>query len=121
MQARTFRRPLSARNLDAYRVARELNRYCNPFIARTARHDKKLAEQLGKALPSVPQNFSEGMRRTGNDRHHLLTVALGSADEVRSILDNLEDRGIIRPDEARHADHLADRFCAMTYRLAEDA
>jgi len=116
---RTRRRPLTARHLDAYKVALELDRICNPFVARIASTDKKLAAQLQTALPSVAQNFSEGMRRIGNDRVHLLTIALGSADEVRTIIDLIESRGIIEPKEARHADHLADRFCAMAYRLSQ--
>jgi hypothetical protein len=33
-------------------------------------------------LPSISNNLSEAMRRTGRDRPHLSTVALGSADEI---------------------------------------
>ena len=79
--------PLSARRLDAYRVALELVSLLQPVVTRIAREDKDLAAQLRRALPSVPQNLAEAMRRTGRDRAHLLTVALGSADEVRCLVD----------------------------------
>jgi four helix bundle protein len=112
------RLPQSARRLDAYKVALELYRFCQPFIAKTRRVDERLADQLQKALPSMPQNLCEGRRRTGNDRYHLLTVALGSAEEVRAIFDILLIQGVMTSDEQQHADELADRFCAMVFRLA---
>jgi hypothetical protein len=37
---------------------------------------------MRRSLPSIPHNLCEGLRRIGNDRSHLLTVALGSAEEL---------------------------------------
>ena len=79
--------PASARRLDVYKVALQLVAAVTPLIPRIAQRNSKLGTQLKGALPSVPQNISEGLRRTGNDRAHLLTVALGSADEVRCVLE----------------------------------
>lgn len=113
------RHPLSARRLDAYRVGLELLTTMRPLTDRIARHDKDLAAQLRRSLPSMVKNLSEAMRRTGGDRPHLLTVSLGSADEVRTGIDIAAAYGILDADEARHADALADRFCAMVYRIRQ--
>ena len=111
--------PLSARRLDAYRLALELVALLQPALARIARDDKELAAQLRRALPSVPQNLAEAMRRTGRDRAHLLTVALGSADEVRCIVDVARVKQQLHADEATQAEALADRICATLFRLRQ--
>ena len=59
------------------------------------------------------------MRRTGKDRAHLLSVALGSCDEVRALLDTAAAFGVLSAAERLQADALADRICAMTYRLRQ--
>ena len=115
----TNRQPLSARKLDAYRVGVELLSYMRPFLERFAKDDRELASQMKRSLPSIVKNLSEAMRRTGADRAHLLTVALGSADEVRSGIDIALAYGLMQPEQARQAEHLADRFCAMTFRLRQ--
>lgn len=111
--------PTSARRLDIYKVALELVAFVRPFIARIASADPDLARQLKRALPSVPQNIAEGLRRTGRDRAHLLTVALGSTDEVRTIIDVALVNAVLDADEALAADTLADRVCAMAFRLRQ--
>ena len=111
--------PISARRLDAYRVALELVAWLRPLVARIARDDQDLAHQLKRALPSIPQNLAEAMRRTGRDRAHLLTVALGSADEVRCVVDIALAAALLQADEAETAEKLADRVCAMLYRIRE--
>ena len=114
-----IRNPLSARRLDAYKVALQLLAYMRPHVDRMRKTHKDLAKQLDRSLPSITNNLSEAMRRTGADRAHLLTVSLGSADEVRSSIDVALLNGIIPADDAAHADSLADRYCAMAYRLRQ--
>jgi four helix bundle protein len=111
--------PISARNLDIYRVILELIAYCKPLIPRIVRFNKRSANQLIESLLSTEQNLSEGMRRTGADRAHFLTIMLGSADEVRAILDGAHAFDVITPRERQGADALADRICAMGYRLRQ--
>ena len=111
--------PTSARRLDAYRVALELVAQVQPFICSIARTDPDLARQLKRALPSVAQNLAEGMRRTGRDRAHLLTIALGSADEVRTIVDIAAVQQLIDAALAAAAEATADRVCAMLYRIRQ--
>jgi four helix bundle protein len=75
--------------------------------------------QFVEALASTLQNLAEGMRRTGKDRAFLLTVALGSCDEVRAILEAAVAFGVLTQSEQQQVDGLADRICAMTYRLRQ--
>ena len=113
------RNPLSARRLDAYKVALQLCKTMQPHVDHIGKSYKDLADQLRRSLPSILNNLSEAMRRTGNDRAHLLTVSLGSADEVRSSIDAALISGLMQQDDAQHADDLADRYCAMVYRLRQ--
>jgi four helix bundle protein len=71
----------------AYDVALELARAVGPIVALIARHDPSLADQLRRAVTSVPLNVAEGNRRAGRDRPHHFRVALGSASEVQACLD----------------------------------
>lgn len=111
--------PDSARQLDVYRVTLELITSCQGFRARLQRFNRRLGTQLTESLASTAQNLAESMRRTGKDRAHLLTVALGSCDEVRALLEAAVAFGVVSPAEQRAADALADRVCAMTYRLRQ--
>lgn len=111
--------PNSARHLDVYRVTLELITLCRPHRDKLARFNRRLGAQLTESLASVLQNLAEGMRRTGRDRAHLLGVALGSCDEVRALLQAAVAFGVITPSEQRQADLLADRICAMGYRLRQ--
>ena len=92
-----------------------------PLIRRIAAVDKDLADQLGRAAPGMPQNLAEGMRRTGRDRAHLLTVSLGCTEEVRTIIDVAVAWDVLTDAEAAALDALADRLCAMTFRRRQKA
>ena len=80
---------------------------------------RRLGAQLTESLAPAAQNLAEGMRRTGKDRAHLLTVALGSCDEARALIETAVAFGVVSPAEWQQADALADRVCAMTYRLRQ--
>ncbi len=111
--------PFSARRLDAYKVALELLSYMQPHLQRIASQNRELKKQLDRSLPSIVNNLSEALRRTGADRPYHLTVSLGSADEARASIDSALAYGLMDPHEAAHADNLADRYCAMVYRLRQ--
>jgi four helix bundle protein len=117
--ATSSRQPDSARQLDVYRVTLELIGRCQPLRDRLQRFNRRLGTQLTESLASTAQNLAEAMRRTGKDRAHLLTVALGSCDEVRALLEAGVAFGVFAVAEQRQADALADRVCAMTYRLRQ--
>lgn len=109
--------PRSARHLDVYRVTLELIVAARPFLPRLKRFNRRLGSQLPDALSSVLQNLAEAMRRTGADRAHLLTVALGSCDEARAILEAAVAFGVLEQTDVAVAEALADRACAMMFRL----
>jgi four helix bundle protein len=111
--------PTSARRLDLYQVTLELIAVCRPFGPRFKRFNRRLGAQLTESLASTLQNLAEAMRRTGSDRAHLLTVSLGSCEEVRALLEAAVAFGVLSTDEQQRADALADRICAMTYRLRQ--
>jgi four helix bundle protein len=117
--AKLTRRPTTARNLDAYRVTLEWIAFINTLLPRITRVDAKQATQLKDANRSVLQHLSEGMRRTGADRAHMFTVSLGSADEVRSLVDVAHADGTITAHEVERSEHFGDRVCAMVFRLRE--
>jgi len=111
--------PTSARRLDLYRVTLELIALCRPLCPRLRRFNPRLGAQLTEALASTLQNVAEAMRRTGRDRAHLLTVALGSCDEARALLEVAVAFGVFSVAEQQGAEALAGRVCAMTYRLRQ--
>jgi four helix bundle protein len=111
--------PVSVRRLDCYQLALELIRLLGPLRQRLVRQDRDLASQLRRASAAVPLNLAEAMRRTGADRAHLLTVALGSASEVGAIVDVAEALGVVQPSEVRAAQLGLDRLSAMLYRLRQ--
>ena len=111
--------PTSARRLDLYRVNLELISVCQPFCTKLRRFNRRLGAQLTESLASTLQNLAEAMRRTGKDRAHLLTVALGSCEEVRALLEAAVAFGVLTAAEHQQAEALADRVCAMTYRLRQ--
>lgn len=116
---RRLPQPDSVRQLDVYRVTLELIGVCGPLRARLQRFNRRLGTQLTESLASTAQNLAEAMRRTGKDRAHLLTVALGSCDEARALLEAAVAFGVVSAADRRAADALADRVCAMTYRLRQ--
>ena len=118
-QSNSFSGPVSARRLDAYRVTLELITLCRPLCARMGRGNRRMGAQLKESLASILQNLAEGMRRTGKDRAHLLTVSLGSCEEVRALLDSGRAFGFVSVEEHLEAEQLADRICAMTFRLRQ--
>ncbi len=120
MSACTFC-PTSVHRLDAYRVAIEMVASFSRLLPGIKRQSAKLADQIERAIPAVPLNLAEAMRRTGRDRAHLLTVSMGSTAEGQAALDVALAMGLISHDDHREAWDLTDRECAMLYRLRQRA
>ena len=89
-----------ASNLLVYREALEMVRLVHALLPVIRRQDKHLADQASRASKGVPLNIVEAVSRTGRDRGHLLTVALGSTRETHAAMDVAWATGIIT--EARH-------------------
>ena len=93
----------------AYDVSISLVRAVRPPLEVLTRRDPSLADQLRRAVASVPLNVAEGNRRSGKDRGHLFRVALGSAGEVQACLEVAEAFGYLAPDGIALALQTEDR------------
>lgn len=117
--AQTRQEPRSVRSLEVYQAALALVAAAAKLLPQLGRFDSALSSQMKRALPSVPLNLAEAMRRTGRDRAHLLTVAMGSASEVQAVVDVGSALEIVTAEQAAPVDELCDRVCAMLYRLRQ--
>jgi four helix bundle protein len=102
---------------DAFTVAIELVAALREPVARLARTDRDLADQVRRAASSVALNVSEANQRVGRDRVHLFRVAAGSAAEVRAALAVAEAWGHVERASLTTARELLDRELAMLWRL----
>ena len=73
-------------SFHASEVAHEMVGTLEPVWNRMRSRLPKLADELIRAMISVPLNVDEGRRRQGRDRIHHWNIAAGSAAEIRSIL-----------------------------------
>lgn len=102
---------------EAQDVVMELVRSVRETIARVAKHDRKLADELRRAVQSVALNLAEGNRRTGRDRIQAWKVAAGSADEARTAMQVAEAWGYVGASDVARGLEMADRVCAILWRL----
>ena len=101
--------------LRIYTDALQLTREMRDVVTKIAQHDADLGKQLRRALTSVPLNIAEGeWRRNGNARARFET-AMGSANEVRAILETANAMGYVSAD-ARQVDAL-DRIARTLHKL----
>ena len=103
---------------DAYQRSLELCRSLVPVITTFAARDTSLADQLRRAVQSIPLNVSEANRRVNRDRANRFRIACGSADEVRACLDVGVAMAYVDRETVAAALALVDRVVAMTYRLS---
>ncbi|MFO0585253.1 MAG: four helix bundle protein [Anaeromyxobacter sp.] len=101
----------------AYDVSLQLARSVAPVLPLIARRDSSLADQLRRAVTSVPLNVAEGNRRVGKDRPHLFRIALGSAAEVQACLEVAEALGYVDLDAVASALAPADRVRRLLFGL----
>ena len=81
-----------------------------------------LADQLRRAIVSVPSNIAEGSsRETTSEFIRFLTIARGSLSEVDTQLVLAEDLGYISPSVTLHGDveRLATQISALIGRLRQ--
>ena len=111
------RLPASTRGLKAHAVALELVRAVRPLLPKLERFDRNLADQVRRAVTGIPLHIAEAKRRTGRDRAHLLTVALGSTSETQAGLETAEALGGLTAEEIREPVALADRLGGLIFGL----
>ena len=102
--------------LRIYDVAIELVRQLLPIIERIREKNPNMADQLERALTSVPLNLHEGAYSQGRNVRARFYNALGSAAEIRACLDVAEAMKYIEPLDPAVLDNL-DRLVATIYRL----
>ena len=104
-------------SFHASEVAHELVTTLKPVWLRLCRRAPKLADQLFRAMSSIPLNVDEGRNRQGRDRINLWNYAAGSAGEVRSILRVAVSLGFEDPVALEPSLALLDRELAMLWRM----
>ena len=104
--------------LRIYSVAIEMIRELRPLIDRIKKRDSNLADQLQRAVTSIPLNLHEGAYSQGRNGRARFHTALGSAAEVRACLDVAEALGYVEGVDAGLRDTL-DRVVATLHRLAK--
>ena len=86
------------------------------MIQQIKREDPNLADQLRRAVTSVPLNVSEGSYSQGRNCRARFFNALGSAGEVRACLDVGEAMEYVETVDPGLRDRL-DHVIATVYRL----
>ena len=104
-------------SLRVYSVVIDLVRGMRPLVERIGRRDVNLADQLRRALTSVPLNLNEGAHSQGGNARARFHSALGSAAEVKACLDVAEALGYVEEVEPALRDRL-EHVISMLHRLA---
>ncbi|MCC6554667.1 MAG: four helix bundle protein [Polyangiaceae bacterium] len=103
-------------SLAIYPVTLDVVRGVQPLIQQIKREDPNLADQLRRAVTSVPLNLSEGRYSQGKNCRARFFNALGSAGEVRACLDVAEAMRYVETIDPGLRDRI-DHVIATLYRL----
>ncbi len=103
---------------QAYNVTIELIHALRPVLKRIEARETDLARQLRRAASSTLQNICEANKRVNRDRANRFRIAGGEAAEVKGSLEVAVAFEYVERCEVVAALELADRICAMTFRLS---
>ncbi len=101
----------------AQSIALEFIAAVGPLVADIELRDTNLAQQLRRAATSAALNTAEGNRRDGRDRASRFRIAAGEAAEAAAALNVAVAWGHVPANAAAPALVLADRLCAVLWRL----
>ena len=104
--------------LDAFRVARESLVRGQELIRRLPRGQRKLADQLWRALLGAYLQVAEGASRSGDDRLCRYRGARAEAAEAAAAVEAVGLLGLAPLPEAEQLTLLLGRLCAMLTRLS---
>ena len=102
---------------DCLETSYQLIRELRGVLRMIQRRDRKLHDQLARALTSVSLNIAEGRGRAGQDRRHHWRIALGSAEEVQAALHVADAFGYVSTDDWSVADESLMRVLQMLCRM----
>jgi len=105
-------------SLKIYPVVLDLVRRVSPVIRVLRARSSALADQMERALISVPLNVAEGAYSRGRNRQARFQSAAASARETLACLETAEAMGFIGPVEAELA-ALFNRVIGTLVRLVE--
>ena len=108
-------------SLRIYSDAVRLVRLCTPLADRIRRRNRNLAVQLDKCVQSVPLNIAEGDWRTGGHGRERFETAMGSAREVKAVLDVSVAARLLTEADVAEAWSIADKLCASLWKLTRRA
>ena len=97
----------------SYQLIRELR----GALRLIQRRDRKLHDQLTRALASISLNIAEGRGREGQDRRHHWRIARGSAEESLAALNVAEAFGHLTADDWAVARATMQRVHQMLWRM----
>jgi len=103
---------------DALGTAIELVRQLRVPLELLERRDRKLADQLRRAVQSIALNVAEGRGRKGGEKTQLWRYAHGSAEEAEAALVVAEALGYVTWNELVVPPETLDRLHAMLWRLS---
>ena len=97
------------KNLDAYKVAKELTIYIYSLLKGFPAYEQyALCDQIRRAAVSVPSNIAEGMGRMAiKERLHFIDISNGSLYEVLCQLDVSQALGYITKEELSKVEEIA--------------
>jgi four helix bundle protein len=102
--------------LEIYPVILDLVRKLTPVVRAIRGRSPALAEQMERALTSVPLNVAEGAYSRGRNRSARYQTAAASAREVLACMETAEAMGFIAQPAEGTLDQL-DRIIATLVRL----
>ena len=103
------------KNFRVYQASLTLAQHVAPVISAIKKQDSHLADQLRRALTSVPLNLAEGAGQAGGHRKQRYLTALGSLREVEACIQVAQAMGYLLPN-AELNQHL-DQVLVGTLRL----
>ena len=88
------------RKLHVWQKAQELCNELDPHVDRIAARRPALAQQIDRAMNSIPANIAEACGRESKaDKRRILTIAIGETTEIESHFLRARNAGLMRPDE----------------------
>jgi four helix bundle protein len=110
---------LDYEKLDAYQYALRFAGTCFGILEHLPRGHAELADQLRRAIISVPLNIAEGAGKpTDKDRRRFNAIARGSAMECGAVLDLLKLQNLAEPAVIAEAKALCTRVVAMLSKMS---